>query len=603
MKFSQLAHYIEEIEETSARNTITSLLAELFKKLKPEEIDKAIYLLQGKVAPSYESIEFGFAEKMVARSAASALQLDRLLFDREYKKIGDLGKAVEYFKKNFKSFEDLDQTSKKELGIVEVFESLRKLAGSGGKGSQEVKINILAQLIRQLDPLSCRYLVRMVLGVLRLGFSDMTVLDALSWMVQGDKSIRPQIEATYHVRPDLGLLGRIVKEKGIKNLKEIRPKLFTPILMMRAERLSSAKEILDKVGECAVEPKYDGFRLQVHYLKKTGEVRLYSRNLEEVSLMYPDIIAGIKKEVKAKEAIIEGEAIGFDPHSGSFLPFQETVQRKRKYDIEEKAKEIPLKFFAFELLYLDGKTYLFEPFLTRRKYLAKIIRATGDLFKDTVFVARSEIIKDEKKLEILFEDSVSKGLEGVVAKKLTGIYQAGARGWNWIKFKKSYDSKIEDTIDCLVMGYDYGKGKRTGFGLGAFLVGVYDKKNDEFVTVAKIGTGLTDEEWKALKIRCDKYKAEKKPAIFSVDKQMGVDVWVKPKIVVEIKADEITRSPVHTAGRKMKPSKSGSSFNVDVAGYALRFPRLISFRDDKRPEEVTTLSELEKLYIRQKKKS
>ncbi len=593
MKFSKLASYFEKIEQTSSRLTITQLLAQLYRDLSPDEIDKTIYLLQGRVTPVFKRTEFGVAEKMVIRAIVSALKLQHARFIGEYKKVGDLGKTVEHFKKQNPSLQ------MKRLSVSEVYEHLYTLATSSGTGSQEKKIQILASLISQSDALSARYLVRIPTGVMRLGFSDMTVLDAFSWMISGDKSHRPTIEKAYHVRPDLGFIGKILKEKGISGLKKIQPALFTPIIMMRAERLSSGKEIIDKIGESSIEPKYDGFRLQIHYSQEKNEVRLYSRNLDEVSFMYPDLIAGIKKEVKAKEVILEGEAIGFDPHSGNFLPFQETVQRKRKYGIEEKAKEIPLKLFAFEVLYLNGKNYLDVAFRERRKKLEEIIKVSGDVFKDTVLVASDSIISDFKKLELLFDDAISKGLEGVVAKKLTGIYQPGARGWNWIKFKRSYSSKIEDTIDCLVLGYDFGKGKRADFGIGAFLVGVYDEKKDTFLTIAKIGTGLLDEEWRQLKKRADQYRTNKKPALYDVDKQMEVDVWVKPSIVVEIKADEITLSPVHTAGRTLKASKSGKAFDVDVPGFALRFPRLERFRDDKRPEEVTSLGELIKMQKRQ----
>ncbi len=598
MKFKELAVYFEKICDTSSRLTITHLLAELFKKLNSDEIRKTIYLLQGRVAPIFEKIEFGMADRMVIKSVAIALNLEPRLLENQNKKIGDLGKTVIHFKKQIRSFDE------KDLSILEVYNNLHKLATASGIGSQEIKINILANLIRQLDPLSACFLVRIPVGVMRLGFSDMTVLDAFSWMIKGDKSFRPEIEKAYHVRPDLGLIGEVIKKQGVDGLKKIKPEVFTPILMMRAERLSSSKEIIEKIGKAAIEPKYDGFRLQVHF-KKNGslqEVRLYSRNLEEVSFMYPDIIEGVKKEVKAKEIIFEGEAIGFDPQTGNFLPFQETAQRKRKYGIEEKIKEIPLKLFVFEILYLNGKNCLNVPYIERRRELEKVVRVTGDIFKDTILIAPEHIVSDEKKLEILFDDALTRGLEGIIAKKLDGIYQPGARGWNWIKFKRSYSSKIEDTIDTLVMGYDYGRGKRTVFGMGAFLVGIYDEKEDKFKTVAKIGTGLTDVEWRELKKRADKFKTDKKPALYDVDKMMAVDIWTKPAIVVEIKADEITKSPVHTAGRKLKSSKNGQAFEVDIPGFALRFPRLERFRDDKRPEDVTTLKEIEKMYGEQGKK-
>jgi DNA ligase-1 len=316
--------------------------------------------------------------------------------------------------------------------------------------------------------------------------------------------------------------------------------------------------------------------------------------------MYPDIVAGIQKEIHAKDAILEGEAIGFDPQSESFLPFQETVQRKRKYGIDEKAKEIPLKLFAFELLYADGKSFIDSPFTERRKKLEQVVKNKGELVDDTVIVAHNEISDDPKRIELIFEENITKGLEGIIAKKLDGTYQPGARGWNWIKFKRSYSSKIEDTIDCLVMGYDYGKGKRASFGIGAFLVGVYDQKEDRYLTVAKIGTGLKDNDWISLKEKAEKITIKKLPVQYEVDKLMDCDVWVSPEVVVEIKADEITRSPVHTAGRVMKATKSGNAMEVEVAGFALRFPRLVRFREDKTPEEVTTVKEVNEMFKAQK---
>jgi len=596
MKFSQLAQYFSQIERTTSRLKITEILAELFKKLDAQEAQKTAYLIQGRVAPLYEKIEFGMAEKMIVKAVCLALNLEKNYFEKTFKKIGDLGETVEKFKMEIHSLEE------KELTILQVYEKLYQLATAAGEGSQELKLNILSSLILQLDSLSAKYIVRIPAGVLRLGFSDMTVLDAFSWVLKKDKSLRPFIEKAYHVRPDLGFIAEIIKEKGIEGIKKIKPNVFTPILMMRAERLPTGKEIVKKIGKCAIENKYDGFRLQCHYKKLNGgKVRLYSRNLEDVTFMYPDIVEGIKKEIKAKEIILEGEAIGFNPVSKEFLPFQETVQRKRKYEVEKKAKEIPLKLFVFELLYLDGESYLNKPFLQRRKKLTTMIKSTNDVFKDTIIIAPQVITESEQEIELLFEKAISQGLEGIVAKKLDGIYQPGARGWNWIKFKRSYSSKIEDTIDCLVMGYDLGKGKRAGFGIGAFLVGVFDEKEDRYLTVAKIGTGLSDEEWRELKAKSAKFKIAKKPNNYLVDKTMECDVWLLPSIVVEIKADEITRSPVHTAGRKLKPSKTGSALEVDIPGFALRFPRLERFRDDKKPDEVTTLKELEKLYRGQRK--
>jgi DNA ligase-1 len=288
------------------------------------------------------------------------------------------------------------------------------------------------------------------------------------------------------------------------------------------------------------------------------------------------------KELDVDEVIIEGEAIGYVPESGEFLPFQLTVSRKRKHDVLEKAKEMPLKLFVFDLLYLNGKSYINEPYEERRKQIVALVR---NKVENTLVPAESDIFSEGDNIEHRFEEALSQGLEGIVAKKLDGVYQAGARGYN-----------------CVVMGYDAGKGKRSSFGIGAFLVGVYDERRDMFVTVAKIGTGLTDIEWKELKARCDTLEVDQKPALYDVDQIMSVDVWVDPSIVVEVRADEITRSPMHTAGRTLKPSKSGKATEVDVAGFALRFPRLEKFRDDKRKEEATTVNEVEDIFKQAVKK-
>lgn len=592
MTFKKLAEYFLSIENTASRNEMTEILAKLFNEIHVDEFDKVLYLLQGRLAPQYIKIDFGLGEKLVVRAAAEALQLDKKLFHKKFQEEGDAGRAVEFFKKTIVSMHERDMT------ITEVFNKLEELATSAGGGSQDRKLSILAELIQTLDGLSARYVVRIPTNTLRLGFSDMTILDAFSWMLKGDKSLRPAIEAAYLVRPDLGHIGVMLKKNGEKGVSHITPTVFTPILMMRAQRVGIVDDIFDKIKDGVIEPKYDGFRLQIH--KKGEKVVLYSRGLEDVTYMYPDIVGGIQNEITADAAIIEGEAIGFDPYTGNFLPFQETVQRKRKYNIDEKALEIPLKMFVFELLHCDGKSLLKDPLHDRLKKLRSITKLTGDIFKDTLILSQQDLLKDKEHLELTFDDALSRGLEGIMIKKGDGYYQPGARGYNWIKYKRSQSTKIDDTIDCVVMGYDKGKGKRTGFGIGAFLVGIYDKDKDMFVTVAKIGTGLSDDEWREMHRRCNNIDVSHKPALYDADSLMNVDVWVQPEIVVEIKADEITRSPTHTAGRVLKESKSGKAMDVDEPGYALRFPRLTRFRDDKKPEDATSLEEIREMYSHEK---
>jgi DNA ligase 1 len=613
MTFKHFCEYFIRLESTTLRNEYVKILADLYNDANPEEVGNMTYLLQGRVAPLFTPIEFGLADKMMIRAISLGLGLAVDEVTKVFKNKGDLGKTVEQLKTQSSNL----ITKTQNVKLTEVFNVLYQVAIASGAGSQDSKIRLLGELLHTVDALSAKFIVRITLAKLRLGFSDMTVLDALSWMIDGTKSHRGLIEGAYNVRPDLGFIAETVKSNGVDGLKHVKPTVGTPILMARAERMSTAKDIIEKIGTCAIEPKYDGFRIQVHYSKNKRQttinkqheqrsllgdderkefVRLYSRNLEDVTPMYPDIVEGICRQLTVDEAILEGEAIAFNPNTGEYLPFQETVQRKRKYNITEKSKEVPLKLFAFDLLVMNDRNLLFESYVTRRSLLDKVIKE-GDIIQ----IAQGTKVESSQELERIFQDAVSRGLEGVMAKKLQGIYQAGARDFNWIKYKRSYQSKLDDTVDAVVMGYDFGQGKRQAFGIGDFLIGVRDEKRDMFVTIAKIGTGLTDNEWKDILHKMHNAKLKAKPREYDVDKMMGCDVWVQPKIVVEIRADEITRSPVHTAGRIMKQSKSGNAIDVDVAGFALRFPRLERFRDDKKPNDATSVSEIEKLYTLQEK--
>jgi DNA ligase-1 len=576
MKFTQLAKYFQKLEETASRNTMIEILSELLRETEPQEIDKVVYLTQGRVAPLFEPVEFGMAEKMVVKAVARAYGLSDSEVTEQFKKSGDLGATAE-------ALSEKSKAARGTLSVGEVFEKLAEIASSGGEGSVEKKVSFLADLLSQADSISARFLARIPVDNLRLGFSDMTVLDALSWMIDGTKKHKTIIETAYNIRPDLGYIASQVKGKGVAGLSHVKPKVGTPILVMRAERLTNAEDILGKTGgEAAVEPKLDGLRTQLHF-KKTGissemdKVRIFSRGLENVTAMYPDLVAAAISELNEDEIILDGEAIGYDPKTGKFLPFQETVQRKRKYEVDLFSQNVPLRLVTFDCLYLNGQSLIDERYVERRKILEKIIG------KGIVIVpADMEIISDAAFMEKMFEKQVAKGLEGIMAKKLDGTYQAGARGWNWIKLKGSYTEKLADTVDAVVMGIDFGKGKRSDFGVGAFLIGVFDPDTSTYKTISKVGTGLTDEEWRELKTKSEKLKSENKPTEYDTNKIMDCDVWIKPELVGEFKADELTKSPMHTAG------------------FALRFPRLVRWRE-KKPEDSTSLKEISQLAKLQKK--
>lgn len=581
MKFSELAKYLQELEETPSRNRMTEILSEVFKKTKAEEIDKICYLLLGRIVPQYEGIEFNFAEKMMVRAIAQAYGVDVKDVVKEYKKKGDLGDVTQQAASAKRKAQSTDLT------LEEVYKRLYKVATEGGEGSQERKLEAVARLLKESDPLSAKYIARIPVGKLRLGFSDMTMLDALSMMEAGDKSKRKEIESFYNVTADIGKIAAKVKKLGTGGLGRVGAEPGTPIRPSLAERLPTAGKIIEKVGpKVAVEPKYDGFRLQIHIFSKDGkrQVVLFSRNHENVTVMFPEVAKAAKK-LPFKSAIFDGEAIGYNPKTKKFLPFQETVQRKRKYGITEKAKEMPLKVFIFDVLYLNGKSLMHEPFIKRREILENVLKTRGD----TVAITEQKVLSDPESLRLLFNTYSKEGLEGIVAKKLDMAYQAGGRGYHWVKFKKyagvGKETKgLADTIDCVLMGAYRGRGKRVGFGYGGFLLGVPGPAG-KFYSLSNLGTGLTDEQFREMKKMVDKIRVSEMPKEYVVDKTIAPDVWVRPEVVLEILADEITLSPRHTAGRE----KNGR-------GYSLRFPRLIRVRDDKRPEQATEIKEIKKLY-------
>ncbi len=562
MEFGELAQYFKRIEETTSRNTITEILAELFTRAQLSEIGKIAYLVQGRVVPMYEAVEFGVADKFVIRAIAKAYGKDPEVVVSVFKKEGDLGKAAER----------LASGRGDHMSVTQVYEKLDELARSNGPGSQEKKIGILASLFEVSDTLSARYLARIPLDKLRLGFSDMTILDGLSWMAVKDKSLRPKLEAAYNVRPDIGFLARTMKEKGVSGLAHVKAKVGAPILAALCQRLPTADEMIKKMGAVSVEPKYDGARVAIHF--KRGEwVRTFSRNLENTTGMFPEL-ADIGKELAAAELILDSEAVGVNPKTGRFIPFQETMTRKRKHNIAEAQQAVPLKFVVFDVLYKDGESLLTLPLSARRTILEKTIKPGALLL-----VSPHIVTTDPQELRTYHDTQLKEGLEGAVVKKWESPYEPGRRGYSWVKFKEEEGKtgKLTDTIDAVIMGYSRGQGKRSGFGIGMFLAGV--RKGDGFVTITKIGTGVSDELWRELHKKLEAIKSKEQPKEYEkVNKLFIPDVWVAPKIVVEVAGDDLTKSPTHGAG------------------VAIRFPRLVRIRTDKSPAQATSVAEVSHMY-------
>lgn len=579
MLFSEVAFHFAQIELQSSRLEMTRTLADLLGKASPSEAGIIAHLSLGELHAPHIGTKFNMAEKNVALALADFLKLTSKEIEHRAKELGDMGLIISpnaWKTENHKT-------------VHQVYDALCAIEQISGSGSVDEKVQVLSALLSELDPVSARFVVRIILGRLRLGFSDMTIIDALSWMEVKDKSLKTSIEDAYNVCADIGLIAQTLKKEGRQGIETMHIQLGIPIRPAAAERLPTAKDIVEKLGDCIAQPKLDGFRLQIHLDKRGKEpiVHFFSRNLQDMSAMFPDLAKAVIR-LDVKTLICEGEAIVFDPQTGSFAKFQETVKRKRKHGIEQAIEDFPLQVFIFDGLYLNGQSLLDKSTEQRRAAIEPIIHAANS---DLIQLIGEQKIDATQTLEDYFNAAISAGLEGVVVKRKGSHYQPGKRNFNWIKLKRQEEGHLEDTLDCVILGYYAGQGKRAHFGVGAFLVGLYNKQQDRFETVAKIGTGLKDEDWKELKKKCDALKTSEHPKNVVCAKELVPDVWVYPEIVCSIRADEITLSPLHAAGKTATHS-----------GYALRFPRFMEYRTDKSATEATTTHEIKRLYDDQFKK-
>ena len=590
MLYNEIVDVYEKIEATTKRLEMTDLLVNLLRKTPKEVIDKVIYLTQGKLYPDYYGVEIGLAERLALRALSEASGMTVSELENKLSEMGDIGLVTEYSlqRRKVKTLTEFLSSSKKtQLTVLEVYNTLDEIAKTSGEGAQDKKIRLLAGLLKKATPREGKYIMRTVTGRLRLGIADMTILDALAITFAQSKEARAKIEKAYNVSNDLGEVARRLAEEGLSGIDKIKIVIGRPIRPMLAERLSDAREIMEKLGgKFAAEYKYDGERIQAH--KSGGNVILFSRRSENIKHHYPDVCELIRSGLKAKEAVVEGEVVAVNTQTGEFLPFQELMHRRRKYGIEEAMEKYPVTLFLFDVLYVDGEEMLDKPYLERRRKLEEIV-----IEGERVKMATSKIIKDVEELEKFFMEAVEIGCEGLVCKSITSesIYQAGARGWLWIKYKRDYKSEMIDTVDLVVVGGFWGKGKRAG-SYGALLMAAYDDETDTFKTVCKVGTGFTDEDLEKLPSILEPYRIPHPHA--RVDAKLEADVWFTPAIVLEILGAEITLSPIHTCA--LNKIREG-------AGLAIRFPRFTGkYRTDKKPEDATTVREIIEMYKMQLKK-
>ena len=569
--FKKLAELFNQLEEVSSSLKMIDILASFLKEISPEEARITAYLIKGKIAADYKSIEMGLAEKLVIRALAKATNKTPEEIQKHFHKIGDLGDVA---------FE-LIQKESSNLKIVGVFEVLNNIAKASGKGSQEEKLNLLANLLESSSSLEAKYITRIVLGTLRLGVAEMTFLYGISKALVGSKEAKKILEHAYNVFSDLGEVAYQALKYGIKHLEKAEPIVGVPIRMMLAQRIAEISEIKEHIpNKVFVEYKYDGERIQAHI--KNDEIILYSRRHENITHQFPDIILNLKNTFKGKNAILEGEAVAIDKKTGELEKFQVLMTRRRKYEIEKYTKETPVKYFIFDILYLNNKSLLNENLLVRKEKLEENIKEN-----EGIALAKYIISENQNEIEDFFEEALAQGAEGIMIKDSLSVYQAGIRGWNWIKFKKDYKKELVDTFDLVVVGALYGAGKRAGT-YGSLLLASFDPKTNKYYTFTKVGAGFTDKDLEELPKILNKYKIKEKHRLVSTE--MEADVWFEPVKVLEVEGAEITISPVHTVASDI----------IKKGGLALRFPRFLRWRDDKSAEEATTVKEIYEIYKKSK---
>ncbi len=582
MRYSELASIYEALEKTSKRLEKTFIISKLFKKTKEEDIDKIVLLIQGKLFPLWNETKLGVSDRLVIKAISVATGISPAKIEEEWKKLGDLGLVAE------KLVTKKSQATlfSKELTTEKVFNNLRKLPTLEGAGSVDQKIKIIAELLSSAKPLEARYVVRTVLEDLRVGVGSGSIRDALVWAFfdkkvrvhydEKEKTISPDnreeynklVDAVQHgfdLKADYGEVARMILKKGEKAFGELTLESGSPINVMLYQKAKDLKEAFERVGKpCALEYKYDGFRMQIH--KKGNIIKIFTRRLDEVTKQFPEVIEYVKKFVNAKEFILDSEAVGFNPKTGKYLPFQAMSQRiKRKYDIDKMAKDFPVEVNVFDIMSYHGKNLLKEPFNKRRKILEKIITP----HKKKLVLAKQIITDDLKKAQIFYKEALKVGEEGVMAKNLEGIYKPGSRVGYGVKVKP-----VMESLDLVIVGAEWGTGKRSGW-LTSYVLAC--RKGDKFLEIGKVGTGIKELEEQGVSFK--ELTMKLNPLIISEE---GKTVRIKPEIIIEVKYEEIQKSPTYDSG------------------YALRFPRFVRLREDKALSDVSDISLVEDLYKGQK---
>ncbi len=582
MRFAELADVYARLEATKARLEMRHLLAGLLRPLKGRELEEALYLSQGLLRPEYEGVELGVADSLARRAVALASGEEEAAVGRAARLSGDLGRTAEELLGRARRL-----AADEPLDVRDVYAAMRAIAAAAGEGSQEQKVQRLVTLLGRASPLEAKYLVRFVLGTLRVGVREMTILDALNEaFADGSKESRLRIEAAFNLSSDLGLVAVTLAGGDVAALAKIGLEVGRPVRPMLAERETTLEAVLERMGgRAALEIKYDGLRVQAH-VPRDGPVRLFSRRLEEISAQFPELGPELARAIRSPPAIVEGECVPVDLDTDEIQPFQDVSRRRgRKHDLAKVQEEIPVRLFLFDVLLADGVPVYGLDFAARRARLEQLVRPT-----ERVHLATQRIVEDVEAAKEFLDESIAAGGEGVMAKSLKpeSAYRAGARGYWWIKYKRDYTVGLADSIDGVVVGGFHGRGRRAG-RFGAFLLAVYDPAKDRFESFTKVGSGFDDAALAEMPHRLERWASEEPPA--NVASGITPDRWFRPGLVLEVRGAELTLSPVHRAA--LGAVRAG-------AGLALRFPRFTGrYRTDKGPTDATTAHELLEMYRKQ----
>lgn len=566
--FRALADLFQELERTRSSSRLIALLAAFLRSLRPEEAAAVAYLLRGEVAAPFAGIRFGMAERLVAQAIAQACGSSAKHISRLLSSLGDLGSVAQ----------QLHQGSSGHSGsILHVVAKLRAIAALSGTRSQAAKCSGLAALLAQTSGIEAKYLVRTVLGSQRLGVADMTYLRALAKAYT--RSVDwTGIEAAYNILSDLGEVSRRVARGGLAALRNVIPRPGIPVRMMLAARAHDLREIAARMhGTMLIEHKYDGERLQIHR-DRDGHVLAFSRRATNITDQYPEVIKAIAAGPIPNRSILEGEVVAFDPAAQRLLPFQQLMQRRRKHQIEAYAAKVRVALFAFDLLLIGNRSLLNEPLLERRSLLRRYCPPRGVIHLSEC--TESTSLADVQRC---FTAALRAGAEGLVVKAGSGPYQAGRRGWLWIKYKREYQSRLSDSFDLVIIGAMRGRGRRAR-SFGSLLLAAFDPTSNRYYSLTKVGAGLSD---RLLRELPSLLRALRVPRCHPlVETGIRADLWFRPVKVVEVTGADLTLSPVHTVARK----------RLHGQGLALRFPRFVRLREDKSAEQATSVAEIYRMY-------